>query len=126
MNQVPHWLNKYMTSEGATRVTQAITSAERATSGEIVVMLVRQSSNFRHVYPMCALMMLALSLAIIDLCSYYSAWSPEGHLNLATQAALLVGGQILGWFLSKLHAIKRMLTPGAEIIERSEQRAYVE
>lgn len=58
------WINKYLTQEDIQKIESTIAEVEEKTSGEIVPVIVRRSSNIGHVAPMLTLFLMVCLLFI--------------------------------------------------------------
>jgi putative membrane protein len=66
---IPHWLKGYLTVVDLERIEGALTQAEKKTAGEIVPMVVRQSSAVGHV-PMMLLLIGFIVILILELINF--------------------------------------------------------
>jgi putative membrane protein len=118
----PAWARQLLGDDGAERIEAAIAAAESHTSGEIVPVLVRRSSTVGHV-PLVTFALLLLCVFLSDLPAHLSELGgPYGAWLGACW--LLAGGLALG--LSRLDAVQRMLTPGADQMRQVDLRAQIE
>ncbi len=93
---------KFFTTEEQERIQQAVTAAEKKTSGEIVPMIVGACRPYAEI----ELGGLAAGLVIGTLAALFlhDPWGP-----IQTQLSLPLAGGILGYILCRIPAIKRRL-----------------
>lgn len=122
VNEIPNWLKSYLNQDGARRIEEAVRSAEKKTSGEIVPLLVQRSTPASLV-PLCLSLAFALfayalehSLGLLD-ASLLHTW-------LWLLVLLLVAA--FGYFLGFLPAVQRFVLPHAERKACVAQRALLE
>lgn len=127
-DKTPQWLTSHIRAGDGARIASHIQNAEKKTSGEIVVMLVRQSMRYGHVYPLCALILFALSITLLYFWTLSFAWQFElsHNTSLSLAGLLLISSQALAYALSKSDGVKRLLTKKADIAFHAEHRAKTE
>ncbi|NJL24269.1 MAG: hypothetical protein HC902_03220, partial [Calothrix sp. SM1_5_4] len=92
-------------------LSQVIAEAEKKTSGELRLIIVRQSSRLGHALPLLWLSLVALGLIVL--------WE-ERHLLPPVAAAwavpaLLIISALVSWPLSRWSTLRRWLTPVADL-----------
>jgi len=122
MNALPKWAVGALGAEGFDRIEEAIARAERATSGEIVPLVVRRSSTVGHV-PLLAFASLLLAAFMIDLPGMFADWLDNDWIGVI--ACWLLSG-VLGIGLSKLDIVNRLLTSREDQMHQVDMRAQIE
>lgn len=122
MEKLPDWATRTLGENGHDRIEEAIARAESQTSGEIVPLLVRRSSTVGHV-PMLAMSLLMLSAFMLDLPAWLSEWRGSEPIWIVV---LLLAAAALGYGLSRLDAVDRLLTPRPDQMRQVDLRAQIE
>lgn len=122
MEKLPDWATRTLGKNGHDRIEEAIARAESQTSGEIVPLLVRRSSTVGHV-PMLAMSLLMLSAFMLDLPAWLSEWRGSEPIWIVV---LLLAAAALGYGLSRLDAVDRLLTPRPDQMRQVDLRAQIE
>lgn len=121
--QVPDWLNSKLTEEDCKDIKDLIVEIEKHTSGEVVPMIVKQSSTIGHVP-----YLIILSLTLIDIVSGFWSYTLSlqvlpSPLIIATHFATLF---VATRWLSGNSWLQRYLTPKSDQKFQVEQRAVTE
>jgi putative membrane protein len=122
MEALPDWATKVLGADGHDRIEQAIASAEATTSGEIVPVLVRRSSTVGHV-PILAMALVLIAAFLLDLPIMLSEWGGSETIWIGV---CLLGAAGIGFLLSRLDAVERLLTPRTDQMHQVDLRAQVE
>jgi putative membrane protein len=116
------WSERLLQSGDAEKVSQAITKAEAATSGEIVPMIVRRSSTTGHVPFMLTLVILVSLLAFeVPQHSWFARYGLTWSLFFVSLFCFLISIP-----LSKIVLIQRLMVPQGDQIFQVEERALLE
>lgn len=110
--QYPSWVLKFLSADAFQRVATAVSQAEKSTTGEIVVMVVRRSSVIGHV-PYFLFFTLAFLALLVDFYTHF----------LMTPLMVLILFPLCFW-LARFKWIQRFFTrPGDrsfQVLERAE------
>lgn len=123
MTKVPTWLKKHLKAAELERIERAVAEAEKGTSGEIVPMIVRQSSTTGHVP-------LAVLLVLVVIAQWFHV--PEHLFELTGLSAwiwwvvLLVVAFPVSSYIAKFDAIERWFTPRDDQALQVNARAELE
>ncbi len=120
--KIPKWLSKHLNDIGLTTIREAVTLAEKQTSGEIVPMIVRSSSPTAHLMSMIFFILLS-SLELL-----YLAFAAEyGFVySLEIQLVVILSSLCLSVVLSKQEKVQRILTPRLVRAQNAMFRAELE
>lgn len=103
-------------------LSEVIGEVEKNTSGELRLILVRQSSQASHAFPLLTLMLVCLSLIYL--------WSSRHLLMLGDTTWLLptvlCGALILGYLFSRMPSVRRNLTRARDLEHQTLMRAELE
>lgn len=124
MVNTPRWANLYFQPDSLTRVERAIEQAESRTVGQIVPMVVRQSSATRHVVWLCWALLAFSTLAVERVVEAYF-WNLQFQILGATGAAILLALPFAQW-LSKFSRVRRFFTADRDETEQARRRAELE
>ncbi|PIT98654.1 MAG: hypothetical protein COT74_13190 [Bdellovibrionales bacterium CG10_big_fil_rev_8_21_14_0_10_45_34] len=119
--RIPHWIVKSISEEDITRVETAVSALEGVTGAEVIAIVVRRSSTVRHVFPM-VLLILAVIYLLVDKMQWLPIWWGSSWHFVVEAAVLLV----LGWVISSLAFVQRLLVPKEDRVHQVEQRADLE
>jgi putative membrane protein len=121
---VGNWLKRYLKESDIAKISEAVRLAETKTSGEIIPMIVRQSTPTGHI-PIIYGLLIFCSLLIIDLETSLSNWDVNYMWTLPTVA---IGSFLVGTVVSKFNWTKRLFLSNrdmqAEVMERAELEFY--
>jgi putative membrane protein len=126
------WCRKFITEEEHLAISKEVASAEAKTSGEIIPVIVRESSATGHVRLILSLLFLFILFACADvhkLIHEYFAWTDTWWAPLAYLLSML-GLIALTWylmgFLSRRPEIKRWFISVPDQIAQVNRRALLE
>jgi len=119
---LPNWSRSYLKPERVQLVEQAVHSAERKTSGEIVPMIVRRSSTVGHV-PLLLMSILVALFMVVDGPGWQYAWLGEHWAWYLLDAVVLL---LVSTSLSRLEFVQRLLTTNADQADQVEMRSELE
>ena len=119
-----NWLKRYLKEADVKKIGEAVKIAENKTTGEIIPMIVRQSTPTGHIATIYGLLIFC-SFLIIDLETSLSNWDMN---YLWTLPAIAIGSFLVGTVISKLDFAKRLFLSNrdmqAEVLERAELEFY--
>lgn len=122
MAKLPSWLKAYMDEGAYESVLNAVSSAEKTTSGEIVAMIVRNSSNTSHVCFLSGCIFAAFAATL--------SYSLSRVLGDVWQDAyfliLFFFFTLLGVLLGRLSAVQRLLVSKSDLASQVDLRAELE
>ncbi len=104
----------FISDQDRTRIAEAISSAERKTSGEIVAVLTRESATYRHV----PILIAALLALFVPWPLIYFTWWPVQWIYIL-QLAVFIAVVVLAWPRS----VRYRLVPRSVLRERAHRRA---
>lgn len=107
--------------EGLERIRQAVMQAERTTSGEIVPVIVRSSSNTGHVFWLLWLGFFSLFILLT-----HNLVPDSTVYFVAYEIASFVGALLLAIVLSRFDLVKRWCTPDSDRSASVMRRAQLE
>ena len=121
-NEIPHWLKSSLSTEGLNQIEESVRQAEKKTSGEIVPLIVRQSSTTGHV---ALAIFLSLALAYFLWASLQDEVFGFEEMSFWGVGYFLVI-VLLSRYLATVGWLKRWLTPKWDQKKQVEQRALLE
>jgi putative membrane protein len=120
--EIPVWAKKHLHPQKVDGILAAIQAAEMKTSGEIIPMIVRQSSAFGHV-PVIIGSGVIIILLLLKLINIPDTHMDHYYLWYIVDFILIVGAIAI---LSRSNSIKRLLTAQSDQIYQVGLRAEVE
>lgn len=118
---IPKWLASHANENDLIEIEKAVGLAESRTAGEIVPMIVRESSFSGHVPVIVALLWFSLFMIVLPV---VSARLPGPGWAWDFLAAIL--SVVLGWLLSRVSAVRRALTATIDQAQSVFHRAQLE
>ncbi len=118
-NPLPYWIRRYLSQSSLTQITTAIHGAERATTGEIVPMVVRRSTPTGHVFPL-AVLGLWLLYFTAEIGLRLDAWRTPHLAFVALDLAVLA---IVAYAASLSYLVQRLLTSRKDLEHHVRLRA---
>jgi putative membrane protein len=117
-----NWIQKYLDPEDLEEINKAVAKAESRTTGEIVPMIVRKSTNTGHIAFILGLMFIIFLLAC-DFIVYLEKIDSRLYYILPV---VMILGFYLALPISKLVWVQRLMTPKIDQILDVHQRAELE
>lgn len=116
------WVNKYLSKDGIAQIEAKISEVEEKTSGEVVPVIVKRSSNVGHVAPMMTLFLM-VCLFFIRPHALDMLWvAPWVYM----WPFILVGIFFICLMLAKYKWLQRVFTPNHDELLAVHQRAELE
>lgn len=122
MVEVPKWAQSVLRPERVQLVEDAVKSAERETSGEIVPMIVHRSSTIGHV-PVILLSLGVSLFLVLDGPGWQQEFLGEHWAWYLVDSMLLV---VISALLARLETLQRLLTTRADQADQVDLRAQIE
>ena len=119
---IPAWARHFLRPSDLAKIQEAVTNAEKNTTGEIIPMVVRRSSFGGHL-PVLLTLILIVVVLVFEVPQLEIFDGLGAHWALILVSALCFG---LGHLLSKLSLIQRWLTPKLDQAAQVEARAELE
>lgn len=116
------WILDYLSEQQIAEISNYVKASEQKTMGEIVPVIVRRSSQIRHVPVVVALLLLVVFLLVeSSMTDFLFVW--PGQLWWPVVFGVAWG---LGLLLSKFRWVQRFFIPDADEIEQVLRRAQLE
>lgn len=116
------WLDRFLTDEDITKISQAVHGAEEKTTGEIVPVIVHRSSAIGHV-PLSLTLIFLLIIMFFEFpwkdILFVAPW-----IYLWPLLAIVL--YVFSYFLSRSHIIQRILVPNFDEASQAFRRAQLE
>jgi putative membrane protein len=103
---IPNWLTQYANENDLREIETAVAAAEARTAGEIVPMVVRESSFSGHVPYIVTLLLFAFFMIVLPVV----AWRLPGP-PWAWDVAAAAFSCAIGWMSARSSALRRLFTP---------------
>jgi putative membrane protein len=123
MTELPSWAKSALGPDGFDRIEAAIAEAEAGTSGEIVPVLVRNSSTIGHVGTL-AFAFTLITLLTLGIPGRLGELFGGPHEIWSIACWIIAGG--VGLLLARFDAVQRILTSREDQIRQVDMRAEVE
>lgn len=124
ISQAPRWAKRYFAEGSIARVEHSIELAEKQTLGQIIPMVVHQSSAMGHVVWLCWALLVFTALALERVVESYF-WNLQFQpLGVTGLTVALLFPIALG--LARRDSVKRFFTPDRDEVEQVQNRAELE